>query len=391
VADPAGILLHELRLLRDCLRREGARCRDGEAVTAGEPSAAGAGPASRFATSVVLILLVFTLALVVLAFPAGLYTIFHGGLSPRLGYGSFVATYLWLGPVPEVLPFTVPIGGLFVVLTLVYVGLLLLGLLQPLKPREAVGEAFRTGVSSLLGSPFLVILVSIGFLNFTGVVASALSEAVAGTVGNPFSNVDPLLEMGSLTFAPLREEFGFRVVLIGAVALILSIGRPTKQALKSLWRPSAAYEGLAVGGASSLIIWVATGASAATFGVCHIVCGGGGGWNWSKLPEATWGGVVLGYLYVRYGFHVAVLTHWGVDYLGSVFSFFGQAAYGIPVNSNSSEFVGQYLVDLDMILLFGLASTILVIYVGVKKLEERRSPMTVSIDKGPPSEGVMQP
>lgn len=352
----------------------------------------GAGPASRFATTVLVILLSATLVLVALSFPAGLYTVFQGGLSTRYGYSSLVPTYLWLGPVPEPFPFMVIIGGMFLVLSLVYAGMFIFALLQPSGPLRAVSDAFRAGVGSLATSPFLVVLISIGFLNFTAVVVSAVSQAIAGPVGNPFATADPLLELGSLTFAPLREEVGFRLVLIGLVAFVLSMGRPFREALRSLWRPSAAYEGLVVGGAASGIIWLATAASAATFGLCHVTCGGGNGWTWSKLPEATWGGLVLGYLYVKYGLHVAVLTHWGVDYLGSVFSFLGQAAYGIPVNSSTSEFVGQYVVDLDMLLFFGLASTILVIYLGLKKFEDHKKAREVGlIDKGPPAGGGLVP
>ncbi|MDG6910552.1 MAG: CPBP family intramembrane metalloprotease [Nitrososphaerota archaeon] len=331
-----------------------------------------AGAASKSATTLLLVLAAFTSLLAFLAFPAGLYTVFHGGLSSQLGYGSLVATYFWVGPVPAVLPFLVPIGALFAALSAVYAGMFVLGLRQRPSPFQAARNAFRSGVGELLGSPFLVILVSIGFLNFTAVIVSAVSQAAAGPVGNPFSGVDPLIEMGSLTFAPLREELGFRLVLIGLVALVLSIGRPPREAVKALWRPSAAYEGLAVGGATATIIWIATAASAATFGICHVTCGGGNSWNWSKLPEAVWGGVVLGYVYVKYGLHVAVLTHWGVDYLGSVYSFFGQAAYGIPASSATREFIGQYVVDVDMLMLFGLACFVLVAYLGVKRLAAGR-------------------
>ena len=357
-----------------------------------EAGVSKAGVLSNAATAVVMVLLLFTLVLVMLSFPAGLFAVFHGGLSSQLGYASLVNTFLWVGPVPAVVPFMVPLGGLFLVLSMIYAGFFLLGLLQKRSPIGAVRDAFHEGIGSIMNSPFVVLLVSIGFLNFSATVVSALSEAAAGSVGNPFAHVDLLLELGSLTFAPLREEFGFRVVLIGLVALILSIGKPTREAVKSLWRPSAAYEGLVVGGAASTIIWIATAASAATFGVCHITCGGGGGWNWSKLPEATWGGIVLGYLYVRYGFHVAVLTHWGIDYLGSVFSFYGQAAYGIPAGSTTTEYIGQYLVDLDMILLFGLACFMLVLYLGVKRiLERRRLRETFLVDKGPPTGGGPRP
>ena len=359
----------------------------------------GAGALSNAATAVMVVLAVFTLVLVALSFPAGAYAVFGGGLANgTLSYqtswaaGPIPNNFLWVGPLPVHLLFGAPIGAVFLLLLAVYAALFARAYLQRERPAAAVRSALRTGVASLLGSPFIVVLVSIGFLVFSATIVSGVSEAFAGSVGNPFSNVPALYELDSLAFAPLREELGFRVVLIGVVAFVLSMGKPLREAAKSLWRPSAAYEGLVAGGAASMIIWIATGASAVTFGVCHVNCGGGGGWTWAKFPEALWGGVVLGYLYVKYGLHVAVLTHWGIDYLGSVFAFYGQAAYGISASSASREYVGQYLVDLDMVLLFGLACFVLVTYLGVKKfLEGRKGGALSVIDKGPPAGGGPQP
>ncbi|MDG7007145.1 MAG: CPBP family intramembrane metalloprotease [Nitrososphaerota archaeon] len=361
-------------------------------MTAEEEGPPDAGVVSKLATSVFLILFGITLAFVIMSFPAGLYAVFHGGLSTQLSYGSLVNTYLWIGPVPAWFPFTVPVGGLFVVLTAVYAGLFLFGALQPRSAVQAVREAFRTGIGALTSSPFIVMLVAIGFLRFSLDTIAEVSSAIAGPVGNPFSSYDLLLEFGSLTFAPLREELGFRLVLIGVVAFILCMGKPVRQALKALWRPSAAYEGALVGGATSVIIWLATVASAATFGLCHVNCGGSGGYNWSYFPAAAWGGLVLGYLYVKYGLHVAILTHWGIDYFGSVYSFFGQSAYGIQANSATTVYIGQYVVDFDMYFLFGVACFILVVYLGVKRLAGRRRAASFGfVDKGLPGGGGLKP
>jgi hypothetical protein len=323
-------------------------------------------PETIVVVAVFLGLAFLTLALIVGSFPAGVYAVFHGGLSDQLGYGSYVSTFIFIGPVAAVLPFAVPIGGVFVVLMAVYAGMFAYGATQQKRPLQAVREAFARGVGGLMESPFFVILVAIGFIGFTGTLITAASVSVLGSVGNPFANYDPLLELGTLTLAPLREEFGFRVVLIGIFAVVLSIGRSPREALRALWRPSAVFEGAAAGGAAGVVIWAATVGSAVTFGVCHVNCGGAGGWSWAKLPDAIWGGLVLGYLYVRYGFHVAVLAHWGVDYLGGVYAFFGQSAFGIPINA-ANEYVGQTLVDYDLTLLFGVASFVLVVYLALKR------------------------
>jgi hypothetical protein len=332
-----------------------------------------------------ILLMLFTLVLIAFSFPAGLYSIFSGKLSTLYNFESSGVTYLWIGPLPTLLPFEVPLGVVFVLLTAVYAAMFVWAARQPAGPVETIRTSISSGVESLFASPFLLILISIGFIDFTDTFLTYAVQASGNGVGNPFVNVDAFQELTSLTFAPLREEFGFRLLLIGLVALVLCMGRPIKQGLNALWRPSAAYEGLAVGTGAAMILWAATVFSSVTFGVCHVFCGSGaGGWAWGKIIPATFGGFVFGYLYVKFGFHVAVLAHWGVDYFGSVYSFLGQAAYGINWNSNTTEFLGQYLVDFDVVYLFGLASFLVVIYVGIQKFVRWRS-------KGPKPDLVHKP
>ena len=349
-----------------------------------EPEKPGRPVESLFATGVLFVFLALTLALAVFSLPAGLYAVFHGGISTQMSYSSLVETYLWVGPAPVPIPYLFPLGGFFLILIAVYSALILYSAAQRTRPLQAARDAFSGGAGQLLKSPLFVVLVAIGFINFTGVVITSISQYFLGSVGNPFGSVDPLLEFGSLAMAPLREEVGFRVVLIGLVALVLSFGRPARTALKALWRPSVLFEGAAVGGVATAIFWAAFAGSAVTFGVCHVNCaGGGGGWTWAKFPYALWGGVVLGYLYFRYGLHVAILTHWGVDYLGSAYSYFGQAAFGIPAGSTTTVYVGQYLLDFDVVFLIGVASFLLVAYLSVMRVIRRRTRRAGSLlDKG---------
>ena len=139
-------------------------------------------------------------------------------------------------------------------------------------------------------------------------------------------------------------------------------------ALKTLWRPSAAYERIDNNTAALVVIWAAGAFSAATFGACHIVCGGSG-WDVGKLPEAVYGGVVLAYLYIKYGFHVAVLAHWGIDYLPSVFAFYGQGLSGISWTSNPGLL--QQVVMGDLLGVFGAGCLLAVAYIGATKLSNR--------------------
>lgn len=339
-------------------------------------SPAGRPPGSLIPAVILLALLAFTAALMALSFPAGIYAVFHGGVSTTMNAGSLVQTYLWVGPIPAFLPL-VPVGATFLLLSGIYAAMFLFSAWQKPRPGTAASDALRTGVGSVLESPFFVIVVAIGFLSFSGVAITDLSQWALGSVGNPFASFDPLREFVTLALAPMGEEIGFRVVLIGLVAFVLSVGRPIRTALKALWRPSVLFEGAGVGSAKGAV-WGAILVSAAVFGLAHL-----GGWNWAKLPYAVWGGLVLGYLYVRYGLHVAVLTHWGVDYFGSAFAYYGQSAYGIPAASATTQYFGQYLVDLDMGFLLGLVSFLLVTYLAVRRVLLARSDAQDGlVDKG---------
>ena len=328
-------------------------------------------------------LLGFTVALVVFSFPAGIYSVFSGRLSQNVTSSTAIRPYFWIGPAIAYAPFIVSAGAWFAAFTFVYVLFFLYAFQQKERFWGAVRRTFRTGLDALMSSPFIVVIVSIGFLNFTSSMIDVLVSSTGAPIGGPTG--DPLALLLGFAYAPLVEELGFRVFLIGTVAFILTLGRPWRTALSALWRPSKALEGVAVGSGASAIIWAATSFSAVTFGACHVICGTT--WDIGKLPEAIYGGFVLGYLYVRYGFHVAVLAHWGVDFFGSVYAFFGQAAYGIPWDSSTKEYIGQYLVDIDLLLLFGVASFLLVVYLGLKKLAARRSGEMTGDFKDPPSGG----
>ena len=345
----------------------------------------GTKPDRTALLSAFVIFLGLTLVLLALSFPAGVYSVFSGGLSRNFTFASIVKPYLWIGPAAVRVPIQVSAGALFALLTAIYAAFLVYSLWERERPLRAISDAFREGVGALFSSPFLVAIISIGFLIFT---ASIIDQIVAST-GTPIGELtgDPLSLLVGLTYSPLVEEIGFRVVLIGVVAFILSISRPWKKALAALWKPSTAIEGLTLGSGASVIIWAATCFSAATFGVSHVVSG----WDIGKFPDAAFGGLVLGYLYVRYGFHVAVIAHWGVDFFDTVFAFFGQAAYGIPANSGTQVYALQAVLVLNFLLLFGLMSFLLVIYLGARKLARLRSGAPSGDFKGLQGGGGVEP
>jgi hypothetical protein len=321
---------------------------------------------SRAAIAVFGILFGLTVLFAILSLPVGVYAMFFTTLTPGLGANTLAVMLFWVGPIPIWLPFAVPLGLLFVSLVAAYASLIAFSASRKMNVVATFSAGWREGVSALLSNDLVIIVVSIGFLTFTAYVVDILVAASGVQIGELTGSTLSLFF--SNTSAPLVEEFGFRVCIIGLVALFLLKERSPRALLEALWRPASTYEGEEIRAGKVSALAAVLVASATIFGILHILSGSG--WEIGKLPEATYGGLVLGYLYIKYGFHVAVLTHWGIDYFGSAFSFFGQGAYGIPWGSVPG-YALQQIVSLDLIDGIGLASFLLVIYLGVARL--RRS------------------
>lgn len=311
-----------------------------------------------------------TAVLAIISLPLGVYTVLYTTLAQGYGAATLVRTFVWAGPIPVVLPWAVPLGILFVSEIAVYSVLLVYALAHK-NVFRSFADGFRSGLSLLLSNDLVVALLAVGFYVFTVVIIDQVVTAGGAPVGG-LSDTNDLFYFVTATISPLREEVGFRVGIIGIVAMLLAIGKSWKGMLNALWRPSSAYEGGPTMSGKAVTVMVALAISSIVFGLWHVLSGSG--WEIGKLPGATFGGLVIGYVYVKRGFHVAVLTHWGVDYLGTVFAFFGQGAYGISWTAVPG-YVLEQVISLDMVAGIGLASFLVVLYLGYSKFARPRSEM----------------
>lgn len=336
-------------------------------------------PIESLFIAILVALLLFTAVLVVASFPIGIYTVFFTSLSSQFSAASVVqGIYIFIGPVEAILPLAGSLGGFFIGLSVVYAAMIILAARQGRGMLSAVKASFTEGVGALFSNTFFATLFSIGFLGFTILVIDTVETSGGIPIGG--LSGDAMQLFMSLTIAPLREELGFRMIMVGIPALALCFGRSWTQALKSLWRPSAAYEGEVNATYSQVIIAVAAVVSSITFGAVHVLSGAG--WEIGKLPEAAFAGGVLCYVYIKYGFHVAVLTHWGIDYLDSVYAFFGQGVYGISWTANNA-YVLQQILSLDIVAFLGVASFLAVCYLGLKKWFGRSAAVAASMGEQP--------
>jgi hypothetical protein len=201
-------------------------------------------------------------------------------------------------------------------------------------------------------------------------------------------NGDAFSLLVDFTVAPLLEESTFRLIMLGVPVLILALlllrGLSPLKVARVLWRPSAAWDvdepkGIETPrsfdetdlsifpnsppgslGVRALrpIVYVFLALSSFYFGYAHYASGSG--WGPGKVSEAALAGLALGYLYIKYGFHTNVLLHWSINYVGSIYAFFGQGVYGVPWTSNSGSLL-DVVPTVDIVFLLGVPSLLLLV------------------------------
>ena len=110
---------------------------------------------------------------------------------------------------------------------------------------------------------------------------------------------------------------------------------------KSLWHPSKNLEITNYKKVVILIILVGV-----FFGAAHIISGAP--WSSGKFVQATVAGVIIGWVYVRYGLAPAILIHWATNYFISSYVFFMS---DINQTSIVHEFSNPFLNTLEVLLL----------------------------------------
>jgi type IV secretory pathway VirB2 component (pilin) len=333
-------------------------------------------------------IIVFTIVMALVSFPVGVYTVFGTHLSANysastpvysFGYDFFFATVQ--------VPLAGNFGGIFAVLSVIYLGFLLLAARQGSGLLKALRASVADGYDALFTNPLTATLVVLGAVSFLTVLIDTFQTSAGVSTGS--LNGDPFLLLANFLLAPLTEETTFRLIMIGLPVLVLSLimfrDLSPINAAKALWRPSSVWdvdedaetEAVIVrsfsetgsslfpsGSSDSLkvraikpVVYVFLFLSSFIFGYAHYASGIG--WGPGKISEAALAGVAFGYLYVKYGFHTNVLVHWSINYVGSIFAFLGQAVYGVPWTSNTGSFL-DIIPTVDIVYLLGVPSTFIV-------------------------------
>jgi len=258
-------------------------------------------------------LLSIIFGLLLVSFPIGIFIVFESEIGGDINY-EYPLTHLDLFDGTEMYQaqIDVSIGDMFVILWTFYLVIFVIamfgpkhGFLKSLLSIISFGK-YDTKSNYLIGVTkwFSILILISALINF-------IQEGFGIEIIPPHADND-LIQFFYVTLAPLVEEFGFRLILIGIpLFAIYSHKSSVKYFIKCLWNPGT----LAIHDSKKaifLIVFVGI-----VFGFAHIAVGEA--WSEGKFAQAATSGIILGWVYLRYGFVASLLIHWATNYF--VFSY----------------------------------------------------------------------
>ena len=214
---------------------------------------------------------------------------------------------LYLFTIPLYMPIPIPITLSQLALTFIVVYIILLAL--AISRKENILNTIRSGVLSDNDGLSFITYMSISLLLI--VIVQSLQERYGVSTGGLHAPNEYIRYVSAL-IAPLLEEIGFRLTLIGVFSILIYLviyfrHMSIRGVIVSLWRPYDMCNEYIKSRRCMNSLYILVILSGAAFGLAHYLSGGG--WEIGKVSTATIAGITLGYLYVRHGFHSAVLGH----------------------------------------------------------------------------------
>lgn len=293
--------------------------------------------------------------IMIISFPIGAYLVFDSDIGKNIDFHYPIHGFsFFIGGIPFTVPLSFQLGDAFVIAWSVYIVLFSISFVGPLGSLTktlaySMYEGFRSmrenGLINAISWLTILILFS---------VAIDYAQRSFGVKIEPPHFQNGLVQFFLMTTSPITEELGFRVLLIGIpLFLIFSHRSSLKLFFQSLWRPSSSLQITDYRKAWALIIAVGI-----FFGAAHIMSNTP--WSAGKITQATLGGIILGWVYTRYGLGPAVIVHWGTNYFVYSYQFLISALSQAPLSSQASNPFSDTLEQL-LIITGALAITIKVL------------------------------
>lgn len=296
------------------------------------------GPLRRFTSALTagyVALLLLIIGLMLLSFPLGGYIVFSSEASKDVIVPQeMVLNFFVLGR-PLSISITTSLATLFAIFWPLYLTLFYITMKGPYRSLPwASLSAVRHEVKAIYSNASLMLALTSSVLIEATIFIQNLQESHGIETGElpirdpAFTIIDTGLR------APIAEELGFRVTIIGTAAVLLLLSRGAKvNIFKVLWHPKKHLSRLGSKG-DLMILYLVALLGGLFFGIAHYE----GGWEIGKVTTASLAGVVFGLAYISYGLPMTVLLHWSFNYFPFSFYFLEESIgmvgiYGFVENS----------------------------------------------------------
>ena len=280
--------------------------------------------------------------LLVISFPIGIYIVFETDIGDDINY-DYPITHLDIFRETSFYQssFELSIGDVFVILWVFYLAIFVFSTLGPKQNfLKSISSLISKGEYDVNQNYMFAITKWLSVLVLISALINFVQESF-GIITVPPLGDNNLIQFFYVSLAPLLEEFVFRILLIGIPLFVLYSGRASlSYFLKCLWTPSSLN---ILDSKKALFVIIFVGVA---FGFAHIAFGDS--WSEGKFAQATAGGIILGWVYFRYGFVTSLLIHWATNYF-----IFAYAHFISQINYVSLEtaFTNPFMFTLEFLFL----------------------------------------
>lgn len=259
------------------------------------------------------------------SFPIGAYLFFDSQIGNDIDYGYPWSGFEFIKHFGEI-----EIADVFVVAWVFFLIIFTISVLGPKKNFLNALSAIMSGSYWPQNANYLVQTVK--WFSII-IVLSEITDAVQqwfGITTVPPPSENDLLQFLGITVSPIFEETAFRLILIG-IPLFLWYSKKGSAGLffRSLWNPG----NLQIADSKKAVVLVV--AVGVFFGISHIISDQS--WGNGKFAQAAISGIIIGWVYYKYGFVASTLIHWSTNYLIYSYGYFVSSVNDIPVSTAFSH------------------------------------------------------
>ena len=252
--------------------------------------------------------------LMILSFPVGAYIIFNSTIENDINF-DYPLNEIDFFPTENAfkIPVDLELGDAFIVIWSVFVIIFTIAMFGPKTNfLRSIIPIMKEGKREPTSNYLVAVIKWFCILIVVSSIIIFVQDSFGIKTEAPESS-NALIQFFNVTLAPITEEIGFRVLLIGIPLYAMYTQKSSiRLFFKSLWHPAEFIDEYQLKRVIILIIVIGI-----FFGAAHIISGEP--WSLGKFAQATASGIIIGWVYFRHGLISAILVHWATNYF--IFSY----------------------------------------------------------------------